>query len=67
MKNEVLLIVGWVTAVQGGVGAGGLIWGEEPWGLLHRWWDLSVPAYLAIMVAGLAIALPVEALKRRKS
>ncbi|MEU9602862.1 hypothetical protein [Streptomyces sp. NPDC048057] len=65
MKNEVLSVVGWVTAVQGALGAGGQIWGEGPWGLLHKLWDLSVPAYVVIMVVGLAIALPTEVVRKR--
>ncbi|MFF0446519.1 hypothetical protein ACFYT4_08925 [Streptomyces sp. NPDC004609] len=67
MKNELILIIGWVAAVQGGLGAAGQQFGDGPWGLLHKWWDIPTAGYAVILVVGLAIALTGEARKRGRS
>ncbi|MGW4033235.1 hypothetical protein ACWEFL_28730 [Streptomyces sp. NPDC004838] len=65
MKNQLLAIIGWVAAVQGGLGAGGLMFGDGPWGLLHKWWDLSTAGYVVILAVGLVVALAGEAAHKR--
>ncbi|MFE0178288.1 hypothetical protein ACFWZ2_38880 [Streptomyces sp. NPDC059002] len=55
--KEIIAIVGWVVGIQGGLGAAGRIFGDEPWGLLHKWWDVPTPLYLVLLVAGAALAL----------
>ncbi|GGT30959.1 hypothetical protein [Streptomyces purpureus] len=65
MKNELIAIIGWVLGVQGGLGAGGRIFGDGPWGLLHKWWDIPTPGYIALAVLGIALALYGETTKKR--
>lgn len=67
MKNEVLAIAGWIIGIQGALGAGGHLWGEQPWGLIHQYRELSLPVYVALLVVGAAMAGVGElAGKRRK-
>ncbi|ANW18730.1 hypothetical protein [Streptomyces clavuligerus] len=67
MKNEILLTIGWVTAIQGGLGAGGRLFGEGPWGLLHRWWDVPTSGYLALLLVGAVLAVTGERAKRART
>ncbi|AZK95790.1 MULTISPECIES: hypothetical protein [Streptomyces] len=60
MKNVVLEIVGWFVLVQGVLGAGGLLFGDGPWGVVHQYWDLSVAAYLVLLAVGIALVAVVE-------
>ncbi|GLF97419.1 hypothetical protein [Streptomyces yaizuensis] len=65
MKDEIILTIGWVTAIQGGLGAAGRHFGDGPWGLLHRWWDVPTTGYLAILLVGAVLAVAGESAKRR--
>ncbi|MFF8609058.1 hypothetical protein ACF06X_24300 [Streptomyces sp. NPDC015346] len=65
IKNEVIAIVGWVALVQGGLGAGGQIFGDKAWGLLQKWWDIPTVGYVVLALAGAALALWSETAKRR--
>jgi len=65
LKNEVVLIIGWVAAIQGALGAGGRIFGDKPWGLLQNWWDVPTVGYVAILVLGAVIASYGEMSRRR--
>jgi hypothetical protein len=65
MKNELIAVIGWIAAVQGGLGAGGRIFGNEPWGLLHLWWDVPTAGYLALLAVGLVVALTAESARKR--
>ncbi|MFF0437396.1 hypothetical protein ACFYU9_34870 [Streptomyces sp. NPDC004327] len=65
MKNEAMAIIGWIALVQGGLGAGGRLFGDGPWGLLHKWWDIPTPGYLAIFAVGLVLAAFGETMKIR--
>ncbi|QDY78388.1 hypothetical protein [Streptomyces qinzhouensis] len=60
MKNAVLDIVGWVVGIQGALGAGGLLFGDKPWGFVHQFWDLSVAAYLVLLAVGIVLVAVVE-------
>ncbi|MCM2394014.1 hypothetical protein [Streptomyces albipurpureus] len=66
MKNEIILTIGWVAAIQGVLGAAGQIFGDDPWGLLHLWWNIPVGGYLAIFLVGAAIAFMGETTRRRE-
>ncbi|MEV0529481.1 hypothetical protein AB0I66_39290 [Streptomyces sp. NPDC050439] len=63
--KEIIAIVGWVVGIQGALGAAGRLFGDEPWGLFHKWWDVPTPAYLALAVAGAALAVWGETAKKR--
>ncbi|MEU6949784.1 MULTISPECIES: hypothetical protein [unclassified Streptomyces] len=65
MKNEVIAVIGWITLVQGALGAGGQTFGDKAWGLLQKWWDIPTAGYLALAVVGLALALWGETAKKR--
>ncbi|MER6915726.1 hypothetical protein ABT354_28975 [Streptomyces sp. NPDC000594] len=65
MKNEIILTIGWVVAIQGALGAGGQLFGDGPWGLLHRWWDLPTTGYLVILLVGAVLAASGESAKKR--
>ncbi|MGW6455456.1 hypothetical protein ACWF94_05915 [Streptomyces sp. NPDC055078] len=65
MKNEIILTIGWIAAIQGGLGAGGRTFGDGDWGLLHKWWDLPTTGYLVILVVGVVLALAGEAGRKR--
>ncbi|MFF9915809.1 hypothetical protein [Streptomyces sp. NPDC013457] len=65
MKNDVIAVIGWITLVQGALGAGGQIFGDKPWGLLQKWWDIPTAGYLALAVVGAALALWGETAKKR--
>ncbi|GGU08730.1 MULTISPECIES: hypothetical protein [Streptomyces] len=65
VRNEVIAIVGWVALVQGGLGAGGQIFGDKAWGLLQKWWDIPTAGYVVLALAGAALALWSETAKKR--
>ncbi|MFF7182913.1 hypothetical protein [Streptomyces sp. NPDC008121] len=65
MKNETIAVIGWVTLVQGVLGAGGRMFGDQPWGLLHKWWDIPTAGYIALAIVGVAIAAWGEVTKKR--
>lgn len=65
MKNEIILTIGWVAAIQGALGAAGQIFGDGPWGLLHQWWEIPVGGYLVLFLVGAAIAFMGESARRR--
>ncbi|MER8046046.1 hypothetical protein [Streptomyces sp. NPDC094032] len=66
MKNEALAVIGWIALVQGGLGAGGRLFGDGPWGLLQKWWDIPTAGYLALLVVGIALAAVGETAKAKK-
>ncbi|MDQ0844317.1 hypothetical protein [Streptomyces sp. V1I6] len=63
--KEVAAIIGWVTGVQGVLGWAGLTFGDKPWGMLHTWWEIPAAGYIAVAVAGVALALVAETAKKR--
>ncbi|QEU92657.1 hypothetical protein CP970_18655 [Streptomyces kanamyceticus] len=65
--KEIIAVVGWVVGVQGGLGVGGRVFGDEPWGLLHKWWDVPTPLYVVLFVGGVSVAVYAEVAKKRKS
>ncbi|MGW2017988.1 hypothetical protein [Streptomyces sp. NPDC001927] len=65
MKNEAIAIIGWVALIQGGLGAGGQIFGDKAWGLLQKWWEIPTAGYIVLALAGLALALWGEGAKKR--
>ncbi|GAA2795641.1 hypothetical protein [Streptomyces showdoensis] len=65
MKNEALTVIGWITLVQGGLGAGGRLFGDGPWGLLQKWWDIPTAGYLVLFAVGAVIAAYGETAKKK--
>ncbi|MEV0126336.1 hypothetical protein AB0I16_33130 [Streptomyces sp. NPDC050703] len=63
--REIIAIVGWVVGIQGALGTAGRLFGDGPWGLLHQWWDIPTPLYVALFVAGAALAVYGETGKKR--
>ncbi|MEV0324498.1 hypothetical protein ACIBKX_39130 [Streptomyces sp. NPDC050658] len=63
--KEIIAIVGWVVGIQGALGAAGRIFGDNPWGLVQKWWDVPTPGYLALLVVGAALAFWGETSKSR--
>ncbi len=54
MRELVALVgwlVGWLVGIQGVLGIAGRSFGDHPWGLLHRWWDIPTPGY-AVLALG---------------
>ncbi|MEV5974212.1 hypothetical protein [Streptomyces sp. NPDC051921] len=65
MKNEAIAIIGWIALVQGGLGAGGRLFGDGPWGLLQKWWEIPTAGYIALFAIGVALAAWGETAKQR--
>ncbi|MDT9692396.1 hypothetical protein Q5762_29515 [Streptomyces sp. P9(2023)] len=65
MKNEVIAVIGWIALVQGGLGAGGQLFGDKAWGLLQKWWEIPTAGYVVLALAGLALAVWGESAKKR--
>ncbi|MGW7076712.1 hypothetical protein [Streptomyces sp. NPDC054866] len=63
--KEIIAIVGWVVGIQGALGAAGRIFGDESWGLIHKWWDVPTPGYIALFAVGAALAIWGETSKNR--
>ncbi|MET7363954.1 hypothetical protein ABZS76_36690 [Streptomyces sp. NPDC005562] len=64
--REIIAIVGWVTGIQGALGVAGRVVGDEPWGMLHNWWDVPTPLYVVLFLAGTGLAFYAEDAKRRQ-
>ncbi|MFI1017356.1 hypothetical protein [Streptomyces sp. NPDC020965] len=64
MKNEIILTIGWIAAIQGGLAIAGEHLGDGPWGLLHLFWDVPMTVNAVILAAGLAFVLIGELGKR---
>ncbi|MFF3321169.1 hypothetical protein [Streptomyces sp. NPDC002889] len=63
--KEIVAVIGWVVGVQGTLGVAGRTFGEGPWGLLHKWWEIPTAGYAVIAVVGLVIAVYGETAKKR--
>ncbi|MFD0551216.1 hypothetical protein ACFQ0X_19970 [Streptomyces rectiviolaceus] len=63
--KEIISIVGWVVGIQGALGVAGRTFGDEPWGLFQKWWDIPTPGYLALAIIGAALAIWGENGKKR--
>ncbi|WP_149182358.1 hypothetical protein [Streptomyces sp. TRM49041] len=63
--KELVAVVGWVVGIQGALGIAGKVFSEEPWGLLHKWWEIPTAGYAVIALVGAAIAVYGETSKRR--
>ncbi|MFJ2115790.1 MULTISPECIES: hypothetical protein [unclassified Streptomyces] len=62
--RETIAVIGWITCAQGALGFAGLTFGDNDWGMLHRWFELSNGAYLVVAVVGLVVALAGESARR---
>ncbi|MFB7866254.1 hypothetical protein [Streptomyces sp. NPDC056069] len=60
MKNEAIAVIGWIALVQGG-----RLFGDGPWGLLQKWWDVPTAGYIALFTAGVVLAAWAEITKQR--
>ncbi|MFI0980222.1 hypothetical protein ACH4SP_24850 [Streptomyces sp. NPDC021093] len=65
MKNEIVLTIGWVVAIQGVLGFVGRTWFDNDWGLLHLWFTPPTALYIAMAVVGAALAYVGETAKKR--
>ncbi|MFG3349650.1 hypothetical protein ACGF1Z_31890 [Streptomyces sp. NPDC048018] len=65
MKNEAIAVIGWIALVQGGLGAAGRLFGDGPWGLLQKWWDVPTAGYFALFAVGVVLAAWGETAKQR--
>ncbi|OII68211.1 MULTISPECIES: hypothetical protein [unclassified Streptomyces] len=63
--RELVTLAGWFVGVQGVLGIAGRYFGDRPWGVLHRWWDLPTPAYAVLALVGAALAVYGESAKAR--
>ncbi|WP_228983569.1 hypothetical protein [Streptomyces sp. DH12] len=54
--KELVALIGWVAGIQGALGVAGRYFGDHPWGLLQKWWDVPTPAYVALAVVGALLA-----------
>ncbi|MEV6401092.1 hypothetical protein AB0M39_41025 [Streptomyces sp. NPDC051907] len=63
--KEIIAIIGWVVGIQGALGVAGRNFGDGPWGLLHKWWEIPTGGYIALAVVGLAMAVWGERTKKR--
>ncbi|OEJ94980.1 hypothetical protein [Streptomyces thermolilacinus] len=65
--RELVGLLGWFMGAQGVLGIAGRVYRGEPWGVLQQWWDLPTPVYVALAVAGAALALYGETGKRGRA
>ncbi|MFD5554938.1 MULTISPECIES: hypothetical protein [unclassified Streptomyces] len=63
--KEILAIVGWVVGIQGGLGLFGPVFGDQPMGLLHLWFDLPAAVYAVLLVGGLALGVWADVSRKR--
>ncbi|WP_236242766.1 hypothetical protein [Streptomyces sp. CC228A] len=63
--RELVALVGWLVGIQGVLGIAGRAFGDHPWGLLHRWWDIPTPGYAVLALVGAALAVYRETAKAR--
>ncbi|MFF8288500.1 hypothetical protein ACF068_04590 [Streptomyces sp. NPDC016309] len=61
--REIVAIIGWVAGIQGVLGFAGGTFGDEPWGLLHQWWEIPTAGYAVIAVLGAVLAVYGETAK----
>ncbi|WP_434594509.1 hypothetical protein [Streptomyces sp. A5-4] len=64
--KETVAIIGWVVGIQGALGVLGRTFGDGPWGLLHRWWEIPTAGYAALAVVGAVLAVWGEAGRRKR-
>lgn len=64
--KEIIAIVGWVVGIQGALGVAGRTFGDEPWGMLKKWWDVPTPLYAALIAVGVVLAVYGETAKKRQ-
>ncbi|MCT9094141.1 hypothetical protein N4G70_35640 [Streptomyces sp. ASQP_92] len=57
ITRQVLGGLGWVVGIQGVLGFAGAWFGDGPWGFLHKLVDVPTAGYLALAVAGIALAV----------
>ncbi|MEU0374843.1 hypothetical protein ABZ070_32495 [Streptomyces sp. NPDC006283] len=63
--KEIVAVIGWVTGIQGVLGVAGRTFGDGPWGMLRKWWEIPTAGYVVLAVAGLALAVYGETAKKR--
>ncbi|MGA4840342.1 hypothetical protein [Streptomyces sp. G45] len=55
--KEITAVIGWVVGIQGALGLAGRLSGNDPWGLLQKWWDIPTAGYAALLVLGFVLAV----------
>ncbi|ARX85488.1 hypothetical protein ACFWZT_27325 [Streptomyces alboflavus] len=54
--KEIIAIIGWIVGVQGALGLAGRLFGDGPWGLVHKWWDIPTAGYAVLLAVGAVLA-----------
>ncbi|MCH0541372.1 hypothetical protein I3F58_17755 [Streptomyces sp. MUM 203J] len=63
--KELIAVVGWFVGVQGLLGLAGRVFGEGPWGLLQKRWEVPTAGYAVLTVVGAGLAVYGERAKLR--
>ncbi|MFV0128428.1 hypothetical protein ACLGI4_12025 [Streptomyces sp. HMX112] len=64
--REIVAVIGWIVGVQGALGIAGRVFGDGPWGLIAKWWEIPTAGYAALAVAGLALGAYGERARARQ-
>lgn len=62
--KQLIALIGWFVGIQGVLGVAGRTFGDGPWGLLHRWWEIPTAGYVVIALVGAGIAVYGETAKQ---
>ncbi|MFD9068594.1 hypothetical protein [Streptomyces lasiicapitis] len=63
--REIIAIIGWIVGVQGALGLAGRLFGDDPWGLVQKWWDVPPAGYVVLLVVGAGLVFYGEQGKAR--
>ncbi|KOU38155.1 hypothetical protein [Streptomyces sp. WM6378] len=64
ITKQVVGSLGWVVGIQGALGFAGGLFGNGPWGFLHKIADIPPGGYLALLALGAVPAVWAEMGKR---
>ncbi|MEV8528029.1 MULTISPECIES: hypothetical protein [unclassified Streptomyces] len=66
ITKQVVGPLGWVVGIQGALGLAGGLFGDGPWGFLHKLADVPPVGYLALLVLGAVPAVWAETGKKQR-